>query len=175
MSKFNVEFTDTFGGEANYCWVNRFQVEAKDIRQAITKAKQERYHAPVPRHRTSDYGDMVRIDIVGECVCAFITYADDEPEEAPAPVETPVDLVLDLPVSVEAVPAPKLNYLDTHIELAERHSVERLRGVKQSTNTICKREYGSVMTKKKAYGIAKKYNKFYRKLVKIKKRLEKGK
>lgn len=25
--KFNVEYTDTFGGEANYCWVRRESIE----------------------------------------------------------------------------------------------------------------------------------------------------
>ena len=69
---YNVEFTDTFGGVANYCWVNRFTVEATNIKQAITKAKQHRYYAPIPKHALSDYGDSVRIDIKGECVCAFI-------------------------------------------------------------------------------------------------------
>lgn len=172
MSKFNVEFTDTFGGEANYCWVNRFQVEAKDIRQAITKAKQERYHAPVPRHRTSDYGDMVRIDIVGECVCAFITYADEEPEDAPEPTPSAPE------ASVEPTPEPKLNYKDDHIELAGRHSLSRLAEAKKSTNTLAKvfaGEPGAIgsVNKKRAYYYAKKHAKFYRKLVKIKKRLEK--
>lgn len=71
-STYSVEFTDTFGGEANYCWVDRFTVEATNIKQAITKAKQHRYCAPIPKHSLSDYGDSVRIDIKGKCVCAFI-------------------------------------------------------------------------------------------------------
>ena len=31
-----VEITDTFGGEANYCWVKRFAVKAKTIQGAMT-------------------------------------------------------------------------------------------------------------------------------------------
>lgn len=73
-----VEFTDTFAGEANYCWVERFTVRAANIKQAITKAKQHRYYSPIPAHTASDYGDQVRIDIKGESVCAFITYIDPE-------------------------------------------------------------------------------------------------
>ena len=29
METFHIEVTDTFGGEANYCWVKRFKVTAK--------------------------------------------------------------------------------------------------------------------------------------------------
>jgi hypothetical protein len=77
MNKYSVEFTDTFGGEANYCWINRYTVIARDMKHAITKAKQERYYAPIPKHTTVfNDGESCRIDIVGECVCAFITFCD---------------------------------------------------------------------------------------------------
>lgn len=77
MDKFKVTFTDTFGGEANFCWKEDYTVTAENLKQAITKAKQARYYSPVPKHVLSDYGDSARIDIIGECVCAFIDYADD--------------------------------------------------------------------------------------------------
>ena len=77
MKKYMVEFTDTFAGEANYCWTNRFEVTAKSMQQAITKAKQLRYYSPLPKHKTSDYGDMIRIDMVGQNVCAFCTYLEE--------------------------------------------------------------------------------------------------
>lgn len=32
-----VEFTDLFCGELNYCFAERYLVEAKDLRQAISK------------------------------------------------------------------------------------------------------------------------------------------
>jgi len=70
-----VEFTDTFAGEANYCWIDRYEIQAKSLRQAITIAKKKRYHSPVPRHKVCyDFGDEIRIDIVGTCVCAFASY-----------------------------------------------------------------------------------------------------
>lgn len=72
IKTYSVEFTDTFGGEANYCWVERFEVTAPNMQSAITKAKQHRYYSPIPRHKTSNYGDMIRIDIINDNVCAFI-------------------------------------------------------------------------------------------------------
>jgi len=78
MKTYFVEFTDTFAGEANYCWVDRFKIKAKNIKKAITKAKQARYYSPVPKHVLSDYGDSARIDIIGGTVCAFIDEWEDE-------------------------------------------------------------------------------------------------
>lgn len=73
MPKYDIQWTDTFGGEANYCWVETDTLEAPNIKAAITKAKQKRYYSPIPRHIiTMDTGDMVRIDIVGANVCCFI-------------------------------------------------------------------------------------------------------
>ncbi len=77
METFFVEFTDTYGGEANYCWVDRYKVMARDLKHAITKAKQARYTSPVPRHKFTDYGDEVRIDMVGSPVCAFAWEYDE--------------------------------------------------------------------------------------------------
>lgn len=79
---YNVEFTDTYGEDANYTWVDRCKVDACNIGHAITLAKQHRYHSPIPRHKRSGDGDNVRIDIVGACVCAFIALADVQPEPA---------------------------------------------------------------------------------------------
>ncbi len=36
---FECEYTDTFGGEPNYCWVNRFKVQAETMAGAVRKAK----------------------------------------------------------------------------------------------------------------------------------------
>ena len=78
MEKYKVEFTDTFGGDANYYWIDKYIVEATSLKQATTKAKKLRYYSPLPAHKTSDYGDMIRIDIMGEPVCAFIEYIEEE-------------------------------------------------------------------------------------------------
>ena len=40
MITFNVELTDTYGGEPNYSWVKRDKIETKDTKRAIIqKAK----------------------------------------------------------------------------------------------------------------------------------------
>lgn len=76
MTKYNVEWTDTFAGEANYCWVDRYIVEAPSIQRAMTIAKQHRYVAPVPRDRRQNYGDMLRADMIGACVVCFVDWHD---------------------------------------------------------------------------------------------------
>lgn len=78
MNRYRIEWTDTFAGEANYSWVQRSVIEAENIRQAITKAKQARYYSPLPRHTLSSYGpDSARIDIHGACICCFIDWTDE--------------------------------------------------------------------------------------------------
>lgn len=78
MNTYAVEFTDTFDGEANYCWANRFKVEAENMKQAITKAKKREF-GTCPKH-TIDFNDgmMARIDINNACICAFIELVDEE-------------------------------------------------------------------------------------------------
>jgi len=41
MENWDIEITDTFGGEANYCWARRFTVKAKSIRGAVNKFARE--------------------------------------------------------------------------------------------------------------------------------------
>ena len=36
-NRYYIEMTDTYGGEANYCWVNRFIVSASTPRGAMRK------------------------------------------------------------------------------------------------------------------------------------------
>lgn len=73
MPKYDIQWTDTFGGEANYCWAENDTIEASSIKSAITKAKKKRYYSPLPRHTIAiDTGDMIRIDIAGANVCCFI-------------------------------------------------------------------------------------------------------
>jgi len=75
MAIYYIDHTDTFGGEANYCWVHRFKVEADSLKQALTKVKKEVYYQPLPRHLLSDYGDMLRADIGYEVF--FVSEADE--------------------------------------------------------------------------------------------------
>lgn len=65
-----IEMTDTFGGEANYCWVNRFIVSASSERGAMRKVAKETGFAV--RSVGCD-----RWDAVGACVCYFVEWVDD--------------------------------------------------------------------------------------------------
>ena len=70
-----IEMTDTFGGEANYCWVNRFIVSASTPRGAMRRVCT----------RTSDTVRDVgcdRWDSTRGCVCYFVEWVD------PAEVQT---------------------------------------------------------------------------------------
>lgn len=64
-----IEMTDTYGGEANYCWVNRFIVSASTPRGAM-------------RRVCARTGDSVRSvggdrwDSTRGCVCYFVEWVD---------------------------------------------------------------------------------------------------
>lgn len=73
---YEYEMTDTFGGEANYCWVKRGTVKARSFRGAIIAAKRKVDWLPRRHLVTMRCGDMVRIDAKGACVCMFITWAE---------------------------------------------------------------------------------------------------
>jgi hypothetical protein len=96
---FDVEYTDTFGGEANYSWVRRAQIimpeEERDTiyTSAATIAKRRRAYRQLlmrrakasagltgVRGRTEHYGDMIDFRPYGSCTVMFITYHDDCPE-----------------------------------------------------------------------------------------------
>jgi hypothetical protein len=64
-----VEMTDTFGGEANYCWVNRFIVSASSPRGAMRKVARE------TGFNVRSVG-CDRWDAVGACVCYFVEWID---------------------------------------------------------------------------------------------------
>jgi len=72
---FYIEVTDTFSGEANYCWVRRFKVSAKSFLGAIRKVSKETGWA---FRQEYDCGDMVRYNAQGACVCAFAEWFDPE-------------------------------------------------------------------------------------------------
>ena len=73
-NRYFIEMTDTFSGEANYCWVNRFIVSASSHRGAM-------------RRVCARTGDMVQCVMPGDperwvsrtdCVCYFVEWIDDE-------------------------------------------------------------------------------------------------
>lgn len=84
-TQFFVEMTDTYGGEANYSWVNRFLVTASTMRGAIRKVTHETGYPAKIDYNT---GDMARYNVLGACVCYFVSEADGNEAEQYLRVKT---------------------------------------------------------------------------------------
>lgn len=72
--RYDIEMTDTFGGEANYCWVRRATIEAPATatsQMLVRRAK--RALGITGRHKICDFGDLIRLDLIGACICIFIS------------------------------------------------------------------------------------------------------
>ena len=81
-----IEHTDTFQGEANYSWVNRWYCndEVNTRRQRVLLAKRLAGLTGVPC-RVENYGDMLTIRPRGCCQVIFIAWEDwRTPDEARA-------------------------------------------------------------------------------------------
>lgn len=72
---FFVEVTDTYGGEANYCWVKRFKVNASSMRGAITKVARE---TGLSFRSVSNCNDVTRYNAKNACICAFVSVYENE-------------------------------------------------------------------------------------------------
>jgi hypothetical protein len=76
--RFDVEYTDTMGGEANYCWVKRetvFMEEGHTDRQLVTAAKKALGLSGV-RTDNQNYGDMIKLVPRGSATVVFINFSD---------------------------------------------------------------------------------------------------
>ena len=71
----NVELTDTFGGEANYAWVRRGTTLLREgaSRLAIVRAVKRELGISGTRCRVTDHGDMLELKPYGTCTVAFAT------------------------------------------------------------------------------------------------------
>lgn len=95
MNKHDVEYTDTFAGEANYCWVKRAVITMPELthygydggtnyakanavymRELMKKAKAEMGLTGV-RGTRHDFGDMVEFRPYGMATVLFITYREE--------------------------------------------------------------------------------------------------
>lgn len=78
------EYTDTFGGQANYCWVKRGTVKAQTELSAVRRVKSELGLTGVSCKR-SDYGDTLELVPRGSTTVVFISphYGEEyeEPED----------------------------------------------------------------------------------------------
>lgn len=76
MLKYQVEVTDTFGGDANYSWVERYEFEAPDDASDKTIVRRAKKIAgwSGTRCTTENMGGMFTLRPVGVCQVMFITY-----------------------------------------------------------------------------------------------------
>ena len=80
MCQWDVEYTDTFAGEANYCWVKRATIDCPDNAsnaRIMRRAKAAIGLAGV-RGRTNAYGDMFEFSPYRSCTVLFVTWHDGE-------------------------------------------------------------------------------------------------
>lgn len=72
--QFDVEYTDTFGGDANYSWVKRETLElSENISDAmIMRAAKRVMGLSGLRGRTHNYGDTIEFRPYGICAVMFI-------------------------------------------------------------------------------------------------------
>lgn len=75
-----VEWTDTFGGEANYCWVKRAHIVASSGLSDRKIVRRVKAWAGLTGHRckVSTYGDAIEIRPRGMCQVIFVSYCEDE-------------------------------------------------------------------------------------------------
>jgi hypothetical protein len=75
MAQFTAEYTDTFGGEANYSWVIRKEFNMPDNateRSIVIKAKKELGLTGLICDR-EDLGGMIKLKPRGSCTVVFIS------------------------------------------------------------------------------------------------------
>lgn len=95
MNTYDIEYTDTFAGEANYCWVKRASVSMPELthygydgatnyvranrtyqRELMRKAKAA-IGLTGARGTVQNYGDMIEFRPYRSCTVMFITYRDN--------------------------------------------------------------------------------------------------
>jgi len=91
MNTYSVEFTDTFGGEANYCWVKRASisvpewhhfkgnngngtVEPKAYQRTVMRKAKAAAGLSGVRGRTESYGDGYTFKPYGQCTVLFVSF-----------------------------------------------------------------------------------------------------
>ena len=76
MDAFFFEVTDTFGGEANYCWVHQYIVHASSFAAAIRKVNAVEGYFKLDR--IADFGDEVHWRPRGCCVVIMGSEMDEQ-------------------------------------------------------------------------------------------------
>ena len=75
MFTLDVEYTDTFGGEANYCWVDRKHLELPDGLSDIAIMRRAKASVGLSgvRGRSYNNGDTWEFRPYGSCTVMFAT------------------------------------------------------------------------------------------------------
>ena len=74
----DLEVTDTFGGQANYCWVDRQKCSAETDR-GVVRALKRMMGITGERAEVSNYGDAIEVRPVGRnapCIVGFANWSD---------------------------------------------------------------------------------------------------
>lgn len=76
MDTYNVEYTDTFGGEANYSWVTRATIEVPQnaSRALVMRHAKAAIGLTGARGRVDHHGDMIEFRPYRSCTVMFITF-----------------------------------------------------------------------------------------------------
>mgnify|MGYP003479416648 CR=1 FL=1 len=77
---FLVELTDTFGGDANYSWVTRVKVQARNIKHAARRFASDAGYSGRVRcdYAAPDELGTTRYNIRGAALCFFVCHWSDE-------------------------------------------------------------------------------------------------
>lgn len=75
-----IEHTDTFAGEANYCWVRRDTLTLPDDSSRRTIMRRVKAWAGLTgdRCRVDDFGDTLAIWPAGVCHVVFVTFGGQQ-------------------------------------------------------------------------------------------------
>ena len=75
MIKFSAEYTDTYGCEANYCWVRRVNFEMKEdatMRSVLQRARKELGLTGAKGDIVADFGDEYHWKPRGSCTILMV-------------------------------------------------------------------------------------------------------
>ena len=74
----NIEHTDTFAGESNYSWVNRYveTIDNDSSKLKIVRLAKRLCGITCLRCNVIDHGYMIEIRPMGYCQIIFITFED---------------------------------------------------------------------------------------------------
>jgi hypothetical protein len=75
LIQWEAEYTDTFGGQANYCWCKKaeFKLSANSTDRQIVMAAKNKLGLTGVRCKTSSYGEGFELRPVGSCTVVFVS------------------------------------------------------------------------------------------------------